>query len=289
MNLTFSIVTPSFNQGQFIEQTILSVLNQEGDFSIDYIIADGGSTDKSIEIIKKYGQLLASNQFPIKCHGIKYCWWSKKDKGQSDAINQGFSKARGNILAWINSDDYYEPSAFQTVFQNFKNHTEINLLLGDCFCLQENSESRILGKSHQQTFEDALRKGNSIMQPGVFFTKKIFRLVGPLNTDLHYTMDIDLWLRILQIAESLYIPIPLATYRLWLGSKSVAQKNKFWPERRRVYKKYGGRFFDPVFIYHYRYRIPGHRWIQLHLPRLYQWTKSCFYILYDNVYFKHRY
>ena len=93
--MRFSIVTPSYNQGKYIEETIKSVISQEGDFSIDYVIADGGSTDNSVEIIKKYSKLLNDGRYPIKCNDIKFRWWSKKDRGQSDAINQGFNSTDG--------------------------------------------------------------------------------------------------------------------------------------------------------------------------------------------------
>ena len=96
---TISIVTPSLNQSQYLEQTIKSVLDQAGNFKIEYIIADGGSTDKSVEIIKKYDQLLKNNQYPIKCKGIEFKWWSEVDDGQTQALNKGFknSKKKGSL------------------------------------------------------------------------------------------------------------------------------------------------------------------------------------------------
>ena len=108
MNNIITIVTPSLNQGQFLEQTILSVISQKGDFYIDYIIADGGSTDNSVEIIKKYDSLLREKKFKIQCKGIKYRWWSKKDKGQAHALNMAFKTGQGDVVTWINSDDYFE-------------------------------------------------------------------------------------------------------------------------------------------------------------------------------------
>src|SRR4030065_468365 len=104
-----SIVTPSYNQGKFIAETIESVLSQEGDFYIDYIIMDGGSADNSLEIINKYDQLLKKGRWSVKSRGIKYSFTSKKDKGQSDALKIGFSQAAGEILCWINSDDRLTP------------------------------------------------------------------------------------------------------------------------------------------------------------------------------------
>lgn len=282
----FSIITPSYNQGKFIEKTIQSVLSQAGDFSIDYIIADGGSTDESVEIIKRYEDLLQRGLYPIRCKGITYRWWSKKDKGQSDAINQGFSIATGEIFAWMNSDDFYLPNAFQAISELFEKHPDIDLVNGDCEGITYPSQKVLLGKSKQQTFEEVLRHGNSIMQPGVFFTKKIFTEVGPIDIDLHYNMDIDLWLRILQKAKSLYVPIALATYREWERSKSVSQKAKFWPERKKIYKKYGGRFFDPVRIYRLMYLLPGPFFMRKHFPRFHQKIKKTFYAIYHKLYYR---
>src|SRR4030065_830719 len=106
-----SVVTPSYNQGRYIEETIKSVLSQEGDFRIEYLIMDGGSTDNSVEVIKKYDRLLKEGRWPVKCLGITYSWTSEKDKGQTDAINKGFAGCTGEILNWINRDDRPTPAA----------------------------------------------------------------------------------------------------------------------------------------------------------------------------------
>ena len=136
MNNIISIITPSLNQGQFIEQTIKSVLFQAGNFYIDYIIVDGGSIDNSIDIIKKYDLLIKNNKYSIKCYGIKFRWFSKKDKGQTNALNKGFKMANGDICAWINSDDWYEKDVFQFIIKKFEENLEIDLIYGNCFDLQ---------------------------------------------------------------------------------------------------------------------------------------------------------
>lgn len=287
MSMKFNIVTPSFNQGQYIEQTIQSVLSQEGDFSIQYIIADGGSTDNSVEVIKKYDDLLKSGLYPIKCKGIEFQWWSRKDKGQSDAINQGFRLAKGEILAWINSDDFYEPNAFEIVLRAFDNHPDISFINGDCYGIMLSGERKTT-KSSVQTFETALRKGNNILQPAVFFKRDAFEEVGGLDVGLHYSMDIDLWIRLLKRKESLYMPTILATYRLWEESKSVKSQDKFWSEKRKVYKKYGGRFFDPILIYRLKRYLPLQDKIRRRLPRVYFRIKKGFYTIYNKLYYKHQ-
>ena len=116
---TYSIVTPSYNQAQFLERTILSVISQKGDFAIEYIIMDGGSTDGSIEIIKKYASQILDKTYPIRCKAVTLFRKSEKDKGQSDAINKGLRMATGDVVAWLNSDDTYRPGAFQHVAHAF--------------------------------------------------------------------------------------------------------------------------------------------------------------------------
>ena len=103
--MIITVVTPSYNQGKFLEETIISVIGQEGDFFLDYIIVDGGSKDSSVELIKKYEALLQRGEWPIRCRGIEYRWLSEKDNGQTDAIIKGFRMAKAEVLAWLNSDD----------------------------------------------------------------------------------------------------------------------------------------------------------------------------------------
>lgn len=106
-----SVITPSYNQGQYIEETILSVISQEGDFQIDYLIMDGGSTDGTVEVIRKYAEMIDKNAYPHRCRGVALRWVSEKDKGQTDAINKGIRQSKGSILTYINSDDAFSPVA----------------------------------------------------------------------------------------------------------------------------------------------------------------------------------
>ncbi|MDA2922364.1 glycosyltransferase [Patescibacteria group bacterium AH-259-L07] len=224
MNNIITIITPSYNQGQFIEETIQSVLSQEGDFFIDYIIADGGSTDKSVEIIEKYDTLLKTKRYPIKCKGVEYRWWSHKDKGQTYAINKGLKIAKGDILSWINSDDFYEPGAFAYILEKFKKNPHVDLVYGDCYFINQRGGKKILRKSKQETLESLLTQDYSIYQPAAFFTKRIIQKIGFLDQNLHYAMDYDLWIRILQQGKGLYLPKVLSNFRVGEHSKTGLQQ-----------------------------------------------------------------
>lgn len=249
MNNIITIITPSLNQGQFIEETINSVLSQEGDFFIDYIIADGGSTDNSIDIIKKYSELLKKNKYPIKCRGIEYHWWSRHDKGQSDAINQCFKIAKGDIIAWINSDDYYEPRTFSIIMEEFKKNPTIDLMHGNGYKLYTNGKKKEIKEREIKNFEELLRRNIYIFQPSVFFTKNIIKKVGLLDENLHYAMDMDLWLKILKNGHIMHINKFLSNFRVWEEAKSVYRnQSKFAKERKKIFKKYGGNIIDPVII-----------------------------------------
>lgn len=177
-----SIITPSFNQGQFIEETIRSVLLQ-GYPNLEYIIIDGGSTDQTLEIIQKY------NDF------ITY-WVSEKDKGQSDAINKGLKKATGEVFNWLNSDDYYLPNALITVAEAFKN-TEMNI-----FCAQQYTETNdgkrthFKGVTYKKTLEETLVSPYFSQSP-TFFRLPIVKELGGLESNLFFCMDLELWLNYL--------------------------------------------------------------------------------------------
>lgn len=260
MSPTFSIVTPSYNQGQYLEKTIQSVLQQAGDFFIDYIIADGGSTDESVAVIKKYEELLHTGAYPIQCKGITYRWWSKKDKGQSDAINQGLAQARGEILAWINSDDFYETDAFSVARSTFEQHPDVDLVYGDCHCVNEGQHTVTVSRAQQADFETFLSTAHSFGQSSSFFTKRIILQTGLLDETLHYAMDFDLWLRISKLSRILYVPFIFSTYRLWAECKSVAHEDAFFPEKLAICKKYDRSLFA------YRYLVSFYksniRWIE---------------------------
>ena len=216
-----SVVTPSYNQGEFLAETIESVIGQGGDFFIDYIIVDGGSGDNSVEIIRKYDELLQRGEWPIKCRGITYRWLSEKDKGQTDALMKGFRMARGEIFAWLNSDDTYLPEALQTAAGFFRDNPDSGLIYGDAhYC---DAAGIIIGRYRTEEFDlIKLASANIICQPATFFRKDVFEAVGGLDQTLHFVMDYDLWIRIGRRFTCFHIPQPLATYRLHETSKTIS-------------------------------------------------------------------
>ncbi len=218
-----TIVTPSYNQGGYLAETIESVISQTGDFFIDYIIIDGKSTDNSVEIIKHYECLLQQGGWPVTCRGITYRWFSEKDKGQTDALMKGFNMARGEILAWINSDDTYLPGAVQAATDFFRDHPDTGLLYGDShYC---DATGAIIGRYRTREFAlDTLASFNFICQPSAFFRRDVFEDVGGLDKTLHFAMDYDLWIRIAKRFSCGYLPRFLSTYRLHEASKTISDQ-----------------------------------------------------------------
>jgi len=203
-----SIITPSYNQGQYLEDTIRSVISQ-GYPNLEYIIIDGGSCDDSVSIIKKYDNF------------ITY-WISEPDRGQTHAINKGLQRATGEIIAWINSDDQYCPGAFSTVAQYFTDHPDIGMLFGDLEVID--SEGKLTYcKKHKSITLNALLLGRSIPQPSTFFKKSVIQDVGLLDESLHYTMDYDLWIRIFSKYSMNHIPSFRGRFRIHSESKTVSQ------------------------------------------------------------------
>ncbi len=197
--LTFSIITPSYNHGQFIEATIKSILSQEGNFYIDYIIMDGGSKDNSVEIIKKYDQLLKEGKWPVKCKGISYRWESEKDNGQVDAINKGFTMCKGDILDWINSDDRLLPHSLASVVKEVANYPEAGAWVGACNLIDKK------GKLYKTILPYGLTKDQMadwgvkghFFQPSCFFSKKGWKKYGPLDDTFYCCFDVNFYLKMI--------------------------------------------------------------------------------------------
>lgn len=251
---TISIITPSYNQGRFIEETLSSVLSQEGDFFLDYIIVDGGSKDDSIEIIKKYEDLLQRGEWPIKCRGIEYRWLRENDKGQTDAIIKGFHMAKGEVLAWLNSDDTYLPGALSKTAKVLTEEPGLSVIYGKTHFTDV--KGTIIGKYPTEPFDyQRLAIFNFICQPSVFFKKQALSEAGGLDISLHYVMDYDLWIRMADKFEFRYVPEFLSTYRLHEESKTISPAAALANHKEAldaVVKYYGWSPLNRVYMYcHY--------------------------------------
>ena len=221
-----SIITPSYNQGRFLEASILSVLEQDYP-NIEYIVVDGGSKDESVGIIQKYQD--------------RFAWWvSEKDKGHADALNKGFSHATGEILAWLNSDDTYLPGAISSAVTYLQEHPEAGMVYGDANLVDE--RGAIIGKfPARQTDYRRLRRGYvHIPQQAAFFRSSLWRQVAPLDPTFYFAMDYDLWVRLAKLAPLHYHPQPWANFRLHGGAKTSLSDDRCWPEMLRVHRREGG-------------------------------------------------
>jgi glycosyltransferase involved in cell wall biosynthesis len=225
-----TIVTPSFNQIEFLEETICSVLAQSYP-RLEYLIVDGGSTDGSLEIIQKYAQRLA--------------WWvSEPDRGQTDAINKGFARAQGDILAWLNSDDTYLPHAVAEAVAYLQTHPEVGMVYGDANLVDNTGQ--VIGRfPARQTDYRRLRGGYvHIPQQAAFFRASLWRQVGPLDPTFFFAMDYDLWVRLAKVSALHYTPRLWANFRLHSHGKSVISDDRCWPEMLRVHYREGGSPFS---------------------------------------------
>jgi len=218
-----TIVTPSYNQGQYLEMTIRSVLLQ-GYPNLEFIIIDGGSSDNSIEIILKYEPWLAY-------------WVSEKDQGQSNAINKGFTHATGNIFAYLNSDDFYEPGALQVCALAFGTGHE--WIAGQVRCWQKDvgylPVPVLPGKNITRWFLSC-----PISQAGCFWSARLHHKTGCFREDLNYALDYEFWLRFLFILKikPFFIKQSIAIYRLHPHSKTMAHSTAFWAETKDVRAQY---------------------------------------------------
>lgn len=217
-----SIVTPSYNQGRFLEETIQSVLNQNYP-NLEYIIIDGGSSDNSVEIIKKYENNLAY-------------WVSEKDRGQTHAINKGLKRATGHIIAYLNSDDVYLPRCLEKVANFFNNNSEIDIVYGDCHIINEVGESV---KKKKEIHFDYLMGcfigfGLIIIQPSTFMRRGVVEKVGYFTEDFHFAMDSDYWFRCAQKGIRFrHMPHFLSGFRWHDDSKTKSSSNDISPKKEQ--------------------------------------------------------
>jgi hypothetical protein len=228
---TLAVVTPSYNTGKYIGPAIESVLAQ--DYPADYIVMDGGSTDQTVDVLKSFGDRLK--------------WVSQKDGGQSDAINQGFSRTKGEILGWLNSDDTYEPGAFRAVAEFFAAHPEVSLVYGDAKYID--AKGKYIARCvHVEPYvpHRLFHYTDFIVQPAAFFRRSAYEAVGGIDPAIHYAMDYDLWLKIAKRFPVAYLPKPLANFRWLADNKTATGGFRRLDEIRGILARQG--FSEPAYI-----------------------------------------
>lgn len=215
-----SIITPSYNQGQYIEQTIQSVLGQKYP-NLEYIVMDGGSTDQTVRILKKYSKQLT--------------WVSEPDHGQTDAINKGLRLSTGDIVAYLNSDDSYEPHALKTIALYLRSHPRTQFVYGKGQLIDAKGKPIGFYNDSQATTE-SLHGGCVISQPTAFWTKNVATQIGEFDESFHFTMDYDFWVRVSKKFKMVYLPDVLANTRIHNATKTSSQTHKLHKEAIRVQK-----------------------------------------------------
>ncbi len=239
-----TIVTPSLNQGSFIEETIVSVLSQNYP-KLEYIVADGGSTDDTLDVLKQYSEKLQ--------------WYSKKDKGQTDAINNAMRMATGEIVAYLNADDILLPGSLFLVAEIFAQQKNIQWLTGRCRIINENGKDirptialykNLLLYSHSYR---GLLVTNYISQPATFWRRSLLEACGLLDEDLHYVMDYEYWLRLWKTAPPFILHKDLAGFRIQSNSKttSAGHLDEYIEEEQRIIARHGeSRFWSAMHSAH---------------------------------------
>lgn len=255
-----SIVTPSFNQAKFVGETIESVLSQEGDFEIDYVVRDGGSTDGSVEIIRRYADRVAAGQWPSRCRGVAMSWISERDGGQTAAINSGLAQATGDVFSYINSDDLYFPGAFQQVIDAFGKEPAADFVYGDGDVID--AEGRTQWEWLSRPYSHAVMTSyhwlwndftNYILQQGTFWRRRVRDRIGDFDPTFHFAMDAEYWIRAGDAGLRLrHLPRKLGKFRMIEGTKSLSGPTVFWEDQLEIFRRYRrgglGEFF--AFFYY---------------------------------------
>lgn len=226
-SVKISVVMPSYNQAQYLDEAIGSVLNQNPSV-FELLVLDGGSTDGSVAVIERYQERLAFSR-------------SHPDKGQSDAIREGFERARGDVLCWLNSDDLYLPGTIAAVTKAFQTHVQAEVVSGYLYYINEHSlitdSPQVLTGNHLLARLGVI----NINQPATFFKKELFERVGGIDSSLHCAMDMDLWCRF-HLASAMWISLPsyLAAFRKHPAAKGGrgAWWDQYQDEKQRVRKRY---------------------------------------------------
>jgi glycosyltransferase involved in cell wall biosynthesis len=217
-----SIITPSFNKGPYIEETIQSIRRQTYN-NIEHIVIDGGSTDETLSILKKYENDLH--------------WISEPDKGQSDAINKGWRMAKGDIIAYLNADDTYLPEAVETAVLYFGKNPDTHMVYGDGIITDEHGRNPRTIRSGTFSLKNLVFCQDTIFQPSVFLRREVFTTVGDVDVDLHLAMDLDYWLRTALVYKIIYLQKPLSVAKIYEDAKSSALMFRYVKEYEHILEK----------------------------------------------------
>jgi len=247
MEPKISVVTPSYNAASCIREAALSVLNQSYE-NYEYIVMDGGSTDDTVNILKD----IAHNH-PQR---HKFRWISERDRGQTDAINKGLRLSTGEWFAFLNADDYYEANAFRNLEAVFVQHRDKAILYGNCKVYYDGlpEKDTISYRPPSRIDFKTMSAGNQVFGPASFYNMQILRRAGEFDTNLHYWMDYDMYLRISKMGKLQYVDKCIATFRISHGQKSPSDfRNKsvyrnFQKEAHYVYFKNGGGYFNKLLL-----------------------------------------
>jgi glycosyltransferase involved in cell wall biosynthesis len=245
-----SIVTPSFNMGRFIEETIRSVLDQDYP-KIEYLVMDGGSTDGTLDILKHYEGRLR--------------YISKPDRGQTDAINSGFELTRGSIFTFLNADDTLLPGAVATAVRVLEQHPDAGVVYGDAWFVDENG-NRISAYPVEPYDASQLARRCFICQPAAFLRREVFASSGRLDRDLHFALDYDLWIRIAQRYSMKKIDGFLATSRMHRDNKTMREMGQMLQRTMELLRHYYG-YVPYNWLYGYAYHRRTGQPIAVERPR----------------------
>jgi glycosyltransferase involved in cell wall biosynthesis len=250
--MKISIITPSYNQGQFIERTLLSVANQSGE--IEHVVFDGNSSDNTVEILKKSTSL---------SH-----WVSEKDKGQTDAVNKGISATTGEIIGWLNSDDVYYPGAIAAVLDFFKENPDVDVVYGMADHIDVNDQAFETYPTEPWNFK-RLKEACFICQPALFFRRRVVENYGLLDETLNYCMDYEYWLRLGKAGVRFaYLEKKLAGSRLYAENKTLGSKVKVHHEINNMFKKKFGKV-PASWLFNYAHSVVENKMVREKQPARY--------------------